>query len=163
MIDDRTAQRIAAEWHSGQSSALYALASSGAILDVDLIRYEIDMDLADGNDADRLILDQLGEYINAHGPRSPVPGWYESTIAKGAISVFIRHLGEIYKLETYQEEPGVSYSQISRLESGLYDATTIWCAAFPTRNQAERETERHRNPDQLHAMIDLFDGTVSGL
>lgn len=33
-IDDRTARYIASQLHGGQASALYALASSGAILDL---------------------------------------------------------------------------------------------------------------------------------
>jgi hypothetical protein len=40
MISDGQARRIASEWHGGMPSALYSLASSGAI-DLDRVRDEI--------------------------------------------------------------------------------------------------------------------------
>ena len=44
MISDGQARRIASEWHGGMSSALYSLASSGAI-DPDRVRDEISREL----------------------------------------------------------------------------------------------------------------------
>ena len=84
MITDRQAQRIADQWHNGQESALYALSSSGAIPNIELIRYEIDIELRDGTDEDRSALEELAEYVNAHGPRPAVPGWYEHVIKESA-------------------------------------------------------------------------------
>jgi hypothetical protein len=84
MIDDRTAQRIASDWHSGQSSALYALASTGAIADHAL--HEIDCLSVDAQSYEdyetvRSEIDDIWDYCESNGPRGPVPGWYESTIA----------------------------------------------------------------------------------
>lgn len=64
-IDDATARMIAAQLHSGQASALYALASSGAV--VDGLRDELDA-WRQSTDADMPIepwLDALDEYIDA--------------------------------------------------------------------------------------------------
>jgi hypothetical protein len=44
MISDGQVRRIAADWHGGMSSALYSLASSGAI-DVERVRGEISREL----------------------------------------------------------------------------------------------------------------------
>ncbi len=100
MINDRTAQRIASEWHGGQSSALYALSSTGAIrgerndeYDYNDAAREIRPKLdaaaaayihqnAEGytkRDGDQLA--KLFDYVTKHGPRGPQPNWYERTIA----------------------------------------------------------------------------------
>lgn len=62
-IDHATARTIAAQLHSGQTSALYALASSGAMVDglsaeVDLLRHTADTEVSV-----ELWLDALDEYI----------------------------------------------------------------------------------------------------
>jgi hypothetical protein len=66
-------RRIASEWHGGQSSALYALASSGAIgrgaAD------EAAKALQEAEEADRTDLDLLVAYVAAVKERRPVPGW----------------------------------------------------------------------------------------
>lgn len=74
-IDNATARAIAAQLHSGQASALYALASSGAV--VDGLRAELD-GWRENPDADLAIepwLDALDEYLDARDDPSPVEGW----------------------------------------------------------------------------------------
>lgn len=82
MIDLSALRALAAAWHGGQWSPLYALASSGAI--VDGIEREIEEDIAiaerfgttDPDYAeDVLPLRQLLIYVRQHGPRGPVDGW----------------------------------------------------------------------------------------
>ena len=90
MIRDTTAHRIAAEWHGGQTSALYALSSSGAILGNDTIeeywnpvqREVIDQCMPGANAKERKRLTELLHYISRNGPRPAVPGWYENVIRK---------------------------------------------------------------------------------
>lgn len=67
-LTDRDARMIAGDWHGGQRSPLYALASTGAILtntiaDIDSIRSD-DVELA-----------ALRAYVVAHGVRGPQEGW----------------------------------------------------------------------------------------
>ena len=84
MISDAWARRTAAEWHGGQSSALYMLASSGATHDAwhgldDLLDEitagsgHVDADLLTGGDLGALA--DLCAYVTAVGPRGPQQGW----------------------------------------------------------------------------------------
>ena len=89
MITDQDAQRIASEWHSGQTSALYAFSSTGSILgeqneefDYNLLTREC---LAILNDdtlpfGDVHDLNNLLAYIVHHGLRGPVSDWYERVV-----------------------------------------------------------------------------------
>ena len=81
MISDAWARRTAAEWHGGQGSALYLLASSGATHDP---RHGWDDVLAaiaaaaDGRQltaAARRDLADLAAYVTGVGPRGPQDGW----------------------------------------------------------------------------------------
>lgn len=77
MITDGQARKIASDWHGGQSSPLYSLASTGAIVaDV------LDEIMADASSVgpentpgqlDALLA--LIEYCTFEGPRGPVAGW----------------------------------------------------------------------------------------
>ena len=90
MINHRTAQRIASEWHAGGGSALYVFASTGAIQqDPDTyhnrtardVESEIDIQHMEiGGDTRELT--HLLTYITHYGPRPAVPGWYDQTIAR---------------------------------------------------------------------------------
>lgn len=91
MIDNAKARLIASEWHDGQHSALYALASTGAILlgDPDVaqeIRTLVDTLPPDdahirwpaavnGSRRHRFRLQQLLRYVEAHGARGPQENW----------------------------------------------------------------------------------------
>lgn len=82
IIDTSALRALAAAWHSGMSSPLYALASSGAI--VDGIEREVEEAIADAERfgttdpdyaADVVPLRHLLTYVRHHGPRGPVEGW----------------------------------------------------------------------------------------
>jgi hypothetical protein len=75
MISDGQARRIASEWHSGMSSALYSLASSGAI-DLDRVRDEISRELwkLDVGEVRRELL-ALDKYVRTAGARLAQAGW----------------------------------------------------------------------------------------
>jgi hypothetical protein len=76
-IDDLTARVIAASWHGGQSSPLYALASSGAI--VANVGDEITACKVDAyhQGAGTPELVALMAYVQHHGERGPQAGWSE--------------------------------------------------------------------------------------
>lgn len=75
MISDGQARRIASDWHGGMSSALYSLASSGAI-DLDRVRDEISRELwqLDVGEVRRELL-ALDKYARTTGARPPQAGW----------------------------------------------------------------------------------------
>lgn len=75
MISDGQARRIASDWHGGMSSALYSLASSGAI-DLDRVRDEISRELwkLDVGEVRRELL-ALDKYVRTAGARPVQSGW----------------------------------------------------------------------------------------
>jgi hypothetical protein len=74
MLSDLEARQIASYWHGGQSSPLYALTSSGAL--VKGVHEELTDCAANTDDPDWWIeLDMLLTYVRAHYPRGPVEGW----------------------------------------------------------------------------------------
>ncbi|MCA1607074.1 MAG: hypothetical protein LC775_16750, partial [Acidobacteria bacterium] len=77
-INDETARRIAAQLHSGQDSALYALASSGSLderLERELLESVQDLPVTRDSWIDALL-----DYANTRGEdRSPREGWGEVT------------------------------------------------------------------------------------
>ena len=77
-ISDTTARIIAAQWHLGQYTGLYAFVSTGAITP-DLWDEELLRPYASAYADEREHLDWLGTYFLHHGVRGPVAGWAEST------------------------------------------------------------------------------------
>lgn len=73
-ISHGQARVIASEWHGGQASPLYALASSGAV-DLDRVVTEVDMCLAAADSAEDMRLRALRRYVRTCGSRGPVRGW----------------------------------------------------------------------------------------
>ena len=74
-IDHATARAIASQLHGGQASPLYALASSGAVVDglrteLDTWRPEVPVELEPW-------LDALDEYIEQREDAGPIDGWHE--------------------------------------------------------------------------------------
>lgn len=79
-IDHGTARRIASQLHGGQDSALYELASSGAIDDDRLMAELADLYLADDRPAFlRNWLDMLAAYADGREDKRTVDGWYLTT------------------------------------------------------------------------------------
>jgi hypothetical protein len=78
MISDGQARRITSEWHGGMSSALYSLASSGAV-DLDRARDEISRELLslDVGEVRRELL-ALDKYVRTAGERTAVAEWFHS-------------------------------------------------------------------------------------
>lgn len=82
IIDDRTARKIASDWHNGDGSALYAFLSTGAILPT--CKGEIRSELAESlqrqyPDHDVHDLAALLCYVMTHGERDPIADWSERT------------------------------------------------------------------------------------
>lgn len=80
VIDDATARRASAQLHEGQASALYSLASCGAI------DYEaLDAEISRGREAPEVdermkrLYRHLGSYAFHHAGRGPVEGWHQLT------------------------------------------------------------------------------------
>lgn len=69
---------FAADWHGGQASALYALASSGAIVAgvEGEIRRAMDASGVNVSTA-RVHLSRLLAYVESNGERGPQAGWSE--------------------------------------------------------------------------------------
>ena len=77
---DANARRDACYWHSGGSSPLYALCSTGAITEHALAEVtDCHDEVSDHNgsyaEQDGADLATLFDYIVEHGPRGPVDGW----------------------------------------------------------------------------------------
>lgn len=72
-IDDRTARYIASQLHEGQASALYALASSGAILDE--VHDELTRDYNQQPEVVQNWINWLGVYCMDRPDAGPVEGW----------------------------------------------------------------------------------------
>lgn len=77
MITDTHARRIAAEWHGGLSSAMYAFASSGFIApDLEAeITHELEIDRNFASVEEKTPLIRLLDYVRVKGERGPVDGW----------------------------------------------------------------------------------------
>lgn len=82
LVDLSRVRELAASWHSGMSSPLYALASSGAI--VDGCAEEVERAVSEAErfgrvdslySADVAPLRHLLIYVQSNGPRGPVEGW----------------------------------------------------------------------------------------
>ena len=77
-LTDGQARRIASDWHGGQWSKLYSLASTGSTEDdngsTDALLGEIDRELGNATEG-QAELAQLGDYVRQAGARGPVPGW----------------------------------------------------------------------------------------
>ena len=67
------ARVIAAGWHGGQTSALCALATSGAILED--AEWEIDKEIVLADEFGKEVLESLNQYVRRFGLRGPVDGW----------------------------------------------------------------------------------------
>lgn len=79
-IDPGTARRIASQLHGGQNTALYSLASCGAI-DPDRLSAElVELDIADDTPPQvRGWLSMLSSYAMSREDKGPVAGWYRLT------------------------------------------------------------------------------------
>ena len=71
-ITDLQARVIASAWHGGQASALYSLASCGAIRG-DLESEIVSVIVETGDETEELAA--LGAYVGRAGERGPVDGW----------------------------------------------------------------------------------------
>jgi antirestriction protein len=75
-IDHATARAIAAQLHGGQASALYVLASSGAL--VEGLGYELDAWRTDDTPVEvEPWLDALSEYLDSRDDPNPIDGWHQ--------------------------------------------------------------------------------------
>lgn len=75
-IDHATARCIAAQLHGGQASALYALTSSGAL--VDGLTGELESWRRDETPVEvEPWLDALDEYLGSRGDPNPIEGWHQ--------------------------------------------------------------------------------------
>jgi len=80
-IDNRTARYIAGQLHSGQASALYALASSGAITDE--VMGELVHERTVQTTPVQVWIDALIAYCVQRPDHGPVEGWVEQAEALG--------------------------------------------------------------------------------
>lgn len=78
VVDNLTARYIAAQLHTGQASALYSLASCGAMSD--RLVGELWRSYGEDYDDPSILLwhDALFAYYGQYGDRGPVPNWHLS-------------------------------------------------------------------------------------
>src|SRR6266542_2182975 len=79
-IDDRTARYIASQLHEGQASALYSLASTGAIAEE--VHAELTRDFDQQDDQVKNWVNWLGTYCLNREWKGPVTGWIEQAEAQ---------------------------------------------------------------------------------
>lgn len=90
-IDNRTARYIAAQLHGGQTSALYALASSGAI--TDRVMGELVDERTVQSPAVQTWIDALITYCAQRADHDPIPDWVEQAQAETAAELQARFGG----------------------------------------------------------------------
>lgn len=80
LLDDATVRRAAAQLHGGQFSAMYSLASCGAV-DHERLEGELRRDAELFKDDERMqrICQHLGSYIEVNAGRGPVSDWHTLT------------------------------------------------------------------------------------
>lgn len=79
-VDDASARRIAAQLHTGQDSAMYSLASSGAV-DQEALAAEVHREYwkPDTDERMKRMYNHISTYAIQHAGRGPVEGWYKLT------------------------------------------------------------------------------------
>ena len=99
-IDDRTARYIAAQLHDGQASALYSLASTGAIAEE--VHAELTRDFHQQPDQVKNWVNWLGTYCLNREWKGPVTGWVENAEAQDRADLMqrisaagVRTLGQV--------------------------------------------------------------------
>jgi antirestriction protein len=104
-IDDRTARYIASQLHGGQSSALYSLASSGAVRSE--VFAELNNGSADQPEHVRGWLTSLTVYCELRGESGPINGWVEraegqdrADLMRRIAAAGVTTLGQIATVET---------------------------------------------------------------
>src|SRR6185437_7935873 len=90
-IDDRTARYIASQLHGGQASALYTLASSGAIRPE--VFDELDRDRVEQPTLVRGWLACLTVYCAVRGESGPIEGWAEQSEEQDRTDLMARIAG----------------------------------------------------------------------
>lgn len=77
LVGDGAARVIASDWHGGQASQLYSFASTGAVVDCQGLRTEIQRELKDRltDSEEFLVLEALLSYVEHHEGRERVEGW----------------------------------------------------------------------------------------
>jgi len=93
-LSDGAARIIAGQLHGGQITAMYSLASCGAI-DQNGLSREIAIDVTNLDTPDELIpwYEHVWRYAEAHSDRGPVAGWFELTRDE-RIAELLRELGD---------------------------------------------------------------------
>src|SRR6266540_6629276 len=99
-IDDRTARYIASQLHDGQASALYSLASTGAIAEE--VHAELTRDFDQQDDQVKNWVNWLGTYCLNREWKGPVTGWVENAEAQDRADLMerinaagVRTLGQV--------------------------------------------------------------------
>jgi antirestriction protein len=150
-IDDRTARYIASQLHSGQGSALYSLASSGAIGST--VLDELDQDRTQQEPLVRRWLACLTVYCASRPERGPVAGWVEQTEAQdrsellGRISAAgVATLGEIATIHT-PEAPGTD--DFDEVDDESWIDAARWSPADDANGQQIEDRVRSAQLDEL--------------
>ncbi len=148
-IDNRTARYIASQFHGGQASALYALASSGAITD------EVMGELVHETPAQAWI-DALIAYCASRSDPGPVAGWVERAEAQDRGDLFaaiesasVTRLGDVATV--YAPEPPSDEEDDDGRDHFSWGDAARWSPAVQVESAAE-ETPNFSD-EQLDALF----------
>lgn len=154
-IDDRTARYIAGQLHGGQVSALYALASSGAVLAE--VFNEMDMGRAEQPEQVRVWLASLTVYCAFRGESGPVARWVEQAeeqdradLVQRIASAGVTTLGQIATVHT---------ADIDTVDDEL-DSFSWGDAARWSPGDGVRDDQALRPTLTAEELDELFDGDV---
>lgn len=139
-INDRTARYIASQLHEGQASALYGLASTGAIAET--VQNELTRSYDQQTDRVQNWITWLGSYCHNREDKGPVPDWAASAAA----------------IDRAEEEAQARQELMHRISAA--GATTLGRLATVTINDdtAEEITDGQAD-DQQRAEPDTFSWT----
>lgn len=143
-IDDRTARYIASQLHGGQSSALYVLASSGAVLPE--VFTELDHDRVEQEADVRRWIACLTLYCASRVDVGPVRGWAEQAEADDRVELMRR------------------ISAVAVARPALYRSEPTPCRLKVSRSSQRRPPPRLRRPTPAtHAAFESSDRHPSNL
>ncbi len=169
-IDDRTARYIASQLHEGQASALYSLASSGAIAEE--VHAELTRDFDQQPDQVRNWINWLGTYCLNREWKGPVTGWVQNAEAQDRADLMerinaagVRTLGQVATVvggSTAGEAPADAGND-DQEDAGTYASWADAATWSPDKDRQADELARSRLDELFGEIPDEELGTVEDI
>ncbi len=157
-IDNRTARYIASQLHEGQTSALYSLASTGAIAEE--IHNELTRDFDQQSNQVQWWINWLGTYCLNREDTGPVAGWMETAAAIDWAEAVAHEQSEAYEDEAQARQDlmqRISAAGVTTLGSVATVMTVADAASSATGGSAhagipggvyDEQPGHHNEPDE---------------